>query len=219
MNQIVFLDPNPDWIQFATAHSLATANAPAQIQMLDQANLAGVVAGDTVYLIGHGSPMQAGVWTSSRKLARRLEQRGLPKTATAIRLASCSTSGDTGHSHLASFAYNLKQDLRVRGYADLKVAGPTGPLIAGWNLGERVVTPGQEGAAGLVQQNSVIVGQAGINLANVHIGANLAGNVANPVGLAAMALYVANQTNAFWVDFAANMGPNILGPGAGWMTH
>jgi len=225
MHKVVFLDKDPDWIQFSNAGNLRNRLGldSVEIEKLETCNLSNLGSDGQLYLIAHGSPTSAGPFERASDLATVLEQHGLAKTHKFIKLETCSSAADpdTRHEksnipHFFSFAHQLALALRADGYASIQVEGGTAPTV---------VMPGRDVVVDKSKLDQAAEAQARLALqaypkeishAN-HLINSLPSN-ANKGSLALIAAQVQVTVAPFFTSFGKATQPLLKTTGA-WKTH
>lgn len=166
MNLVVLLEDNPDWIQLTNAITIKTNRNASAIRMLGDPMLnlqtAGLGPDDTLFLLGHGDPHEAGGYTAEQ-LAVRLYARRLPRDHRFIVLTSCEAGLGQPNQ---TYAANLQAYLRKAGYHRVQVAGAAGLAISGWGV-DQVVDPADKDAYVRAEDRSIADNRGAIARAKV----------------------------------------------------
>lgn len=163
MNLVVLLEPNPDWVQLTNAITIMINRQASAILMLRSDNtdlsIANLTANDTLFLLGHGDPTNAGGY-SPAQLAEALHARRLPLDHKFIVLTTCE-AGLPSEPH-GTFVARLMIELGKLGYHSVHATGAAGLAISGWGV-DQVVDPAASDEYGFAQLRSEAQNRGALN--------------------------------------------------------
>ncbi|HEX5872279.1 MAG TPA: hypothetical protein VFY65_17745 [Longimicrobium sp.] len=138
---MVLLEPNPDWVQLTNAITIMINRQASAILMLrnpaTDLSMANLTANDTLFLLGHGDPNDAGGY-SPAQLAEALRDRNLPQDHKFIVLTTCEAGLPSEPD--GTFIARLVIRLGELGYRRAHATGAAGLAISGWGV-DQVVDP------------------------------------------------------------------------------
>jgi hypothetical protein len=216
MARIIMADQAIDWIMFANAHRYMLKYPGSQIERATHCNLATMVAGETLFVIGHAKVNALGVNAmgftlyNGRQFADLLHAHGLRANQRKITLpASCEVAA----GQFTGFIYEMRQQLTRHNYREVEVKGAVGLGIGGWAT-KRVVNPAQRNNYLAVEGHVVAQQAVPIAQANVVIG-NLPAHP-TPANLANAAQQIFNLVQPFYAALFGAAAHHLLPAGEGY---
>ncbi|HSU16145.1 hypothetical protein [Longimicrobium sp.] len=217
MNLVVMLEANPDWIMLTNAITIKIRHQAPSILMLANPAVdlaaAGLTQNDTLFLIGHAGPDQAGDYTPET-LAATLRARNLPGDHRFIVLpSSCEIAQEAPRG---TFIARLVLALSKLEYNQVSVTGAVGLAISGWGV-DQVVDPAQRAAYIVAEDRSIADNQPFIDAAAV-----LARGIdadSSSATIVAAATAIAMRVDYFYENLALRAHRHLLPPGTGTGTR
>jgi hypothetical protein len=214
MNVVAMLEASPDWIMLTNAITIKVKYNVPKIVMLGNTatDLSGLTDTDTLYLIGHASPTEAGDYSAVR-LARILKARHLPETHRFISLpASCETAKVTTSG---TFIGTLARKMKELGYDAIAVTGAVGLAISGWGV-DQVVNPAVTDEYCKAEDKSIADNEEFITQAKAI--AALIDVDSTSEEIVAAASKIAMKVEYFYENLALRTQPYLLPSGSGYRT-